>query len=136
MTSQKEATVLGAADGVTIALGLLMSLRLHQPAILHAALGAGLAELVGMSAALWLSDSGRFWPAVLCGTATAVACIAPAVPYIWLTGWVPLVCALLIAIAIGAVIVWLRPDVGLRSVAETYGVLAVTAVLCFGVSYL
>jgi uncharacterized membrane protein len=41
--------VFGAADGLTVALGLVGSLPRQPAALVHAAFGAGLAELVGMT---------------------------------------------------------------------------------------
>lgn len=130
-------TVFGACDGVVIALGLIVSLTGQSHAIVHAAVGAGLAELVGMSSGCWLSDSGAGpWPAVANGGAAFAACVLPAVPYAITTGTVPLVASLLLVCAIAAVIAWLRPEKGVLAIAQTYGVLAVAAGLCYGASLL
>ena len=51
----KAPVTFGAADGVTISLGLVVSLTGQPRALFYAALGAGLAELVGMTAGQWLS---------------------------------------------------------------------------------
>lgn len=128
--------ILGAADGVVILLGLLLSLAPHHPdAIFHAALGVGLAELIGMASALWLSDGpSGLVPAIACGVAACVACIIPALPYLAMTGTGALLTSLLLVVAVAAVISWLRPEKGVRAVAQTYGVLVVAAVLCTAVS--
>ncbi len=124
--------ILGAADGVVIVLGLLLSLAIHQPgAIWHAAVGAGLAELVGMTSGMWLSD-GRsgFVPALVCGAAAGSACVAPAVPYLVATGGLALAASLALIAATAAVISWLRPERGVLAVVQTYGVLITAAGLC------
>lgn len=134
-SANRSAAVLGAADGLTIVLGLLMSLRTHQDAIFRASLGAGLAELVGMGAALWLSEEnrrpGRFLTAMACGVMTALACVVPAIPYLFIKGVGALLCALLITAIIGGTICSLRPEKGWVAISETYGVLAASATLCY-----
>lgn len=130
----RQAVILGAADGLTIVLGLLMSLRHHQSAIFDAAQGAGLAELVGMAAALWLSsqrDVRHFLAALACGVTTALSCVIPAVPYLFTTGLGALLPALGILAVLGGVICFLRSEKGIAAVLETYGVLAAAGVLCY-----
>lgn len=126
--------ILGAADGVTIALGLVVSLAGHPAAMWHAALGAGLAELVGMAAGVWLSDRrGGLLPALACGVAALAACVLPAAPYLLLRGTTALGAGLAVTVAAGAVVAWLRPERGFAAAAQTYGVLAAAAGLCWAV---
>ena len=125
--------VLGGADGLTIVLGLIVGLAVsRQPpgAVWHAAVAGGLAELVGMTAGVWLSegDSG-FGVAAACGVAALGACVAPAVPYAFGGGRVALLVALVLVAAAAAAVSWLRPERGVLAAAQTYGVLAVAAVL-------
>src|ERR1700735_4058276 len=83
-TDQRVAVILGAADGLTLAVSELIGLHAkHQGAIFASGLSAGLAELVGMTAALWLSSESRsnFLTALGCGIATLLACVLPCVPY-------------------------------------------------------
>lgn len=129
--------VFGAADGVVLALGLVVSLTGQPHALVHAAIGAGLAELVGMSAGCYLSDSGGgIWPALANGGAALGACVVPALPYLFAHGPAALIPSLaLVAIAAG-VISWLRPEKGLLAVVETYGILLLAAGLCFAASFI
>jgi VIT1/CCC1 family predicted Fe2+/Mn2+ transporter len=123
--------ILGAADGVVIVLGLVLSLAGQPHAVFHAAAGGGLAELVGMTAGMWLSD-GRspFRLSASCGVAALAACVVPALPYSVLSGAVALVASLLLVGLVAAVVAWLRPERGFLAVAETYGTLLVAAAFC------
>jgi uncharacterized membrane protein YeaQ/YmgE (transglycosylase-associated protein family) len=134
--AERAAIVLGAADGLTLAISEIMSLRMHETVIFRSGLGAGLGELVGMTAALWLSsdDPQGFIEALACGIATALACVLPCAAFALTTGpaaWAGAAAALAVA---GAAVCWIRPQRGIRSVAETYGVLAVAGALCFASS--
>lgn len=103
----------------------------------HAAVGAGLAELVGMTAGMWLSDGHAGLPvAVSCGAAAAAACIAPAVPYLAVSGLTALLASLGLTAAVAGLVAWLRPERGALAVAQTYGVLIAAAALCYGASLL
>lgn len=127
--------VFGAADGVTIVLGLLVSLTGQPHALFHAALGAGLAELVGMTAGQWLSDEkAGFAPALANGGAAFLACTAPALPYLAATGWPAMAASLVLVGAVGGVISVLRPEKGVLAVAQTFGILLAAAALCFAAS--
>jgi VIT1/CCC1 family predicted Fe2+/Mn2+ transporter len=127
--------VLGAADGLTLILGLTAGLARMPHALVHAAISGGLAELVGMSAAVWLSDAkGGFLVALGCGIATLAACVIPVLPYVFTGGWEALSASLVLVCLVGAAVSWLRPERGWLAVAETYGVLLAAAVLCFAAS--
>jgi VIT1/CCC1 family predicted Fe2+/Mn2+ transporter len=127
--------IMGSADGVTIVLGLLVSLTGQPHALFHAALGAGLAELVGMTAGQWLSDGeGGFWPALANGGAACLACIVPALPYLTASGIAAMAVSLVLVAAVAALISWLRPERGILAVVQTYGILLAAAVLCAAVS--
>jgi hypothetical protein len=122
----------GAADGVTTALGLLVALAGQPHAIVRAATGAGLAGMVGMTAGEWLSDSAAGFPVALaCGCATLAACLLPAAPYAVTAGTAARAVSLLLVVAVAGVVAWLRPEKGVVAVAQTYGVLAAAAALCF-----
>lgn len=124
--------VFGAADGLTVALGLVVSLTGQPAALVHAAFGAGLAELVGMTAGQWLSDTAAgLRPAIANGTAAFAACAIPAIPFLAAAGLAARVSSLILIAAIGAVIAWLRPQKGAVAAAQTFGVLAAAAVLCW-----
>jgi hypothetical protein len=127
--------VFGAADGVTIVLGLLVSLTGQPHALFHAALGAGLAELVGMTAGQWLSDEkAGFAPALANGGAAFLACTAPAIPYLAATGWPAMAASLALVGAVAGAISVLRPEKGVLAVAQTFGILLAAAALCAGAS--
>ena len=130
--SLRSPVILGAADGVTLVMGLTMSLLAQPHAVWHAALGSALAEFVGMTASLWLSDGSLgFWRSLACGAASMVACALPAVPYLlgvpFALGW-----AILLMIAVGSAIAWLRPERGAGAIAKTFGVLLAAALLAWG----
>lgn len=128
----------GAADGVTIILGLLVTLALRDPAsVWHAALGAGIAELVGMTAGEWLSDSeSGFRAAAANGTAACAACLLPAVPFLAWSGLAALAAGLLLVVVVAGAIACLRPERGLAALAQTYGILLAAAVACAGAGLL
>lgn len=132
---KRAPVVFGAADGVTIALGLLVSLTGQPSALVHAAMGAGLAELVGMTAGQWLSD-GRsgLLAAAGCGAAAFGGCFIPAVPYIAASGALALGLALVLVVVVASAVAWLRPEKGALAVVQTFGLLAAAAVLCSAAS--
>jgi VIT1/CCC1 family predicted Fe2+/Mn2+ transporter len=132
--ANRVAAILGAADGLTIVVALVFG---RNPAVFHAALDAGIGEFVGMGAALYLSDvRKRIVPAFLCGACTLLGCVIPALPYIFSHGDIARIASGAIAACLGAVVCKLRPEKGWLAVAETYGVLLASAVLCFAVSLL
>ncbi len=127
--------VFGAADGVTVVLGLLLALTGSPSAVVKAAVGAGVAEFVGMSAGAWLSGEGR-WPALANGGAALAACLLPAVPYLAFTGTVALTLSVVLVAAVAAAVAWMRPQRSWLAVAQTFGVLAAAAVLVYATSLL
>lgn len=131
----RPAVTFGAADGVTVAIGLLMSLEGQPHAMFRAALGAGLAELVGMTAGAWLSDEkAGIWPALANGAAAAAACVLPAVPWLALSGAVALALSLVLVAAAACGISCLRPEKGALAYVTTFGILAAAAALCWAAS--
>jgi hypothetical protein len=130
-------TVFGAADGVTIALGLIVSLTGMPHALFHAAVGAGCAELVGMTAGQWLSDNSAGFKAALAnGGAACLACVIPALPYLAGSGPLVMAASLILVTVIAGLIALLRPEKGLLAAAQTYGVLLAAAGLCAAASLL
>lgn len=129
--------VFGAADGLTLVIGLVVSLSGQPHAMFRAALGAGLAELVGMTAGSWLSDEkAGIWPALANGGASCAACLLPAVPYLAMSGGAALAVSLALAAGVGAVISVLRPEKGALAYLTTFGILAGAAALCWAGSLL
>jgi hypothetical protein len=131
----KRQVTFGAADGVTIILGLLVSLTGQPHALFRAALGAGLAELVGMTAGQWLSDGeSGFGAALANGGAAFAACLIPALPYLAAKGWPAMAVSLALVAGVAGVISVLRPEKGVLAVVQTYGILLVAAGLCAAAS--
>jgi hypothetical protein len=131
----RQPACFGGADGVTIVLGLLVSLTGQPHALFRAALGAGLAELVGMTAGQWLSDEkAGFAVAFANGSAACAACIIPALPYLAGRGPGALAASLALVAAVAAVISVLRPEKGVLAVVQTYGILLAAAGLCAAVA--
>jgi hypothetical protein len=131
----RQQAVFGGSDGVTIALGLLVSLTGQPHAMVRAALAAGLAELVGMTAGQWLSDGeSGFGAAAMNGGAAFAACVVPALPYLAASGPVALATSLVLVAAVAGVISILRPEKGLLALVQTYGILLVAAVVCAAAS--
>jgi len=127
----KRQAVFGAADGVTIVLGLLVTLAGQPHALFRAALGASLAELVGMTAGEWLSDGeSGFWAALTNGGAACAACLIPALPALAGGGIGVGVTAIVLVAVVAAVISWLRPEKGVLAVVQTYGILLAAAGVC------
>lgn len=127
--------IMGGSDGLTIALGLIVSLSGQPHALIRAAVAAGVAELTGMTAGQWLSDSmSGFAPALANGAGALLACVLPAVPYVILRGSAALVTSLWLVLVVGAAIALLRPERGFLAVAQTFGVLVVAAGLCYAAS--
>lgn len=131
----KRPACFGLSDGATIALGLIVSLTGQPHALFHAAVGAGLAELVGMTAGEWLSDSENgFGVALANGSAACAACVIPAIPYLAGSGWPVMASSLVLVGAVAGVISILRPEKGALAVVQTFGILAVAAALCWAAS--
>ena len=125
----------GSADGLTVLLGLLVSLSGQPHALVKAAVGAGIAELVGMTAGAWLADEeAGIWPALANGASSLAACVLPALPYLVATGWAAMVPSLAIVAGIGCVISVLRPERGALAYATTFGILLTAAALCWAAS--
>lgn len=124
--------VFGGADGVVLAAGFIASFT-HQPhSLVKAAVAAGCAELVGMTAGSWLSDSGGgFWPALANGGAAFAACVIPALPYLGASGAWALIPSVALVAAVAGIIAWLRPEKGTLAVVQTFGVLLLAAGLCY-----
>ena len=131
-------SIFGAYDGLTVVLGVLLSLTGHPELVFPTALGVAIAEGVGMAAGEWLSnDQSTPLAAGVMGAAVLVGGVAPAVPWLWLRGWPALALSVVVLVAIGGVIAWLRNDRGAgRALVETYGVLAVTITVVWVVEVL
>lgn len=132
-SQQRVGAILGAADGLTIVVALIFG---HNPVIFQSALFAGIGEFVGMAAALWLTDRSQTLAALLCGLATLLACVLPAIPFAIFSGALAFGLSCCVALMIGAIVCWMRPERGPIAIFETYGVLGAAATLCYLVSFL
>jgi VIT1/CCC1 family predicted Fe2+/Mn2+ transporter len=120
--------VFGSFDGLVSVLGVLFTLGGHQQLVFWIALGLGAAECVGMTAGEWLSDSRNgFGAAAVIGGATMAGSVAPAVPYLLLSGRPAVLASVAVLVLVGLAITALRAaERGWkRAVLETYGILAV-----------
>lgn len=126
--------IFGSVDGLTIVVGLVAGLVLsHQApsALWHAALSGGLAELVGMTSGQRQSDPEGGWPsAVACGLMSALACILPAFPFLFLSGLSASIASVIAIACVCAFITWLRPEKGWKAVTQTYGLTIAAGILC------
>lgn len=123
--------VFGAFDGLTSSLGVLLALAGHPHIVLPAAVGVGSAEMVGMAAGQWQSDSkdGPGAAAVI-GVATGTGCVLPAVPFAVLPSGAASLASAFLVLAVTAAIARLRADRGrVRAAVESYAILAATAVV-------
>ncbi len=135
VTGIRQPVTFGAADGITVLLGLLVSLAGQPHALVKAAVGAGLAELVGMTAGQWLSDGDSGFRAALAnGGAACAACITPALPFLAAAGPLAMGTSLALVVLTAAGITYLRPEHGLRAGAQTFGILAAAAALGWAAS--
>lgn len=135
MTRFRSPVTFGSADGLTVAIGIVISLTGQPHALVRAALGAAVAELVGMSSGAWLSDEkAGFGPALANGGSAFAACIAPALPYAVLSGSAAAGVSVLIVVLAASAIALLRPERGLLAWAQTFAVLGAAAGLCFAAS--
>lgn len=128
-----EASVFGAVDGLTVALGVMVPL-LHKPqALVLAVVGAGIAEAVGMAGGDWLSDSEGSWvEAASLGLSTGVVSIIPALPFAFLAPKLaqPLALVLMLALAVAITVTrrLVKHQSWRRAFGETFGILTVVAV--------
>lgn len=131
----RRQAVFGGADGLVLVVGLIVALQAHPVYLVHSAFAGGAAELVGMTAGAWLSESrAGFLPALANGAASLAACVLPAVPWLLAGGTAAASASLAVVAGEAAVIAWLRPERGWRAVLTTCGVLAGAAALSWLIS--
>lgn len=129
MNAHIRPAVFGAFDGLTVAIGAVLSSLGHSELTFRIALGVALAEGVGMFFGEWLSDSDNgFAASAVIGGATVAASVLPALPFLWLSSGMALVMSMVTVTALGGVITVLRAGARgwLRATLETYVVLAIT----------
>lgn len=127
------AVVFGAADGLTLILGLVLGLAVsRQPdsAVWHAALSGGVAELGGMALGQYWSDPGKDKVSAACNGLAGMTCIiVSGLPFAFLSGGPAVVVSSLVITVFGAAIAWLRAEPGWLAVVHTFGLLLAAAVL-------
>lgn len=127
-------SIFGFADGVVCAMGIVCGMVItSQPpaAIWAAAFSAGLAEFAGMSAGQYQSapEDGRT-AALICGLASLVGAVLPAIPYLFTRGLVAVISAVCIAIVLCGVIARAQPKRTWKTYAISYGITACAVGLC------
>ena len=131
--------IFGAFDGITCCLGVILSLE-HEPRLfLPAAAGVAAAEMVGMAAGEWQSASDNgFAASIVVGATAGLGAVLPAIPYAALPAAAARWCSVTVLLAVSAAIAWLRADSRgrRRAFAESYGILAVVAVVVWVVQLL
>lgn len=95
--------VFGAMDGVTCVIGVIFPDHADPMVVLKTAVGVGIAEVAGMAAGEFFSDSENGLAASLViGASTGIAAIAPAIPYGFMSGLPAAVAsAIIVAIILG-----------------------------------
>lgn len=124
----------GAVDGLTVFLGVMLPLIGRPRELVLAAVGAALAEAVGMAGGEWLSDSDSGWrEAAVIGAATSLASILPALPFALLEGaaerWTAGAVLLVEAAGIAVARRYVQRKRWGRALGETFGVLIVVAIV-------
>lgn len=134
MNIPKAPIIFGMSDGMVCAAGIVAGLIVAHAApglVWGAAFSAGLAELAGMASGQYQSAPQDGWfAAVICGIASLIGAVVPAISYVFLAG-LP---ALLVAIGVTAVfcgwIAHIRPEHGFRAYLLSYGIASAAIVLC------
>jgi VIT1/CCC1 family predicted Fe2+/Mn2+ transporter len=122
--------VFGAFDGQTCLIGTVLPLLRTPHLILLTALGVGLAELVGMAAGEWQSDSDSgLGASLVVGIASALGVIAPAIPFALLPRTAALITCVAVLCLLTTGIAALRADMRgrRRAFAESYAILGAAA---------
>lgn len=109
MSKILKPAIFGMFDGLTSSLGVILALLAAPHALLLAALGVGVSGTVGMAAGEYLSESDNgFLASVVMGLATGLGVLLPILPFMFLSGVVPLILSILITISTVAFISKLR----------------------------
>ena len=128
--------IFGAIDGMTCAIGVILSLHHHAGLVFAGAFGVAVAEFVGMGAGEWLSDENPhgFTSSAAIGAASAIGAVLPALPYLMTSGALAIAMSVTVLIVVCGLISVARAEqrgFG-RAVLETYGVLAVVFAAVLG----
>ena len=124
--------ILGGFDGTASLLGVIIFLLLTRPSLIFPTAASGaISSAISMGGGEFLSDSDSGLAASgVMAAATFLGAVLPAVPFAFGDGPPQVACSLLIIIAIGAVVSWMRPNRGRGlALAETFGLLILVAVV-------
>lgn len=131
--------IFGAFDGITCCLGVILSLT-HEPRlILAAAAGVAAAEMVGMAAGEWQSNSSNgLGASIVVGATAGLGAVLPAIPYAILPAGPARWCSVAVLLAVTAAIAFLRADTRgrRRALAESYAILTAVAAVVWLVQLL
>lgn len=122
--------VFGAFDGVTCLLGVVFPLLSDPHLVLRTAIGVGLAEMVGMAAGEWQSESENgLGTSLIIGAASGGGAITPAIPFGLLPAGPARWVSLGLLLAITALIALLRAEKRghRRAFTESFTILAIVA---------
>lgn len=126
--------IFGFADGMTCAAGIVVGMLIsHQPAgaVWVAAFSAGLAEFAGMTSGQLQSapEDGKT-AALVCGLASLIGAVFPAVPYLVTSGGMALAASVAVTAILCGIVAYLRPEKGWRAYGLSYGITAAACCLC------
>lgn len=126
-SKRRGAMAFGAADGLTLILGLMLGLAISkQPniAVWHAALAGGVAEFGGMALGQYWSDPEQDKVAAVAnGGAGCFAILLAGAPFAVMAGYTALGVAAVIVTALALAITWLREETGWLAASHTFGLL-------------
>lgn len=130
--------VFGSFDGLTCTVGIMFGALLTNGAVFVLVLALAVSEAVSMAAGEWLADDeqdgNRRRRVIVMGLSSFVACLVPAIPFLFCSGVLAVVLTGLLVLAAAAVIAEIRPGPRGSSYLKTYGVLIAAAVLAAGAS--
>ncbi len=130
--------IFGCFDGSTSLVGVLAGLLATQaapPVILATCFGLAVASAVGMAAGDYLAGAKRR-EALVMGAATLAGAVVPALPLIFLTGWLAYALAAALLIGLGIAIAEINPQPRRAAYATTALTLLLTCVLSAGAALL
>jgi VIT1/CCC1 family predicted Fe2+/Mn2+ transporter len=122
--------IFGTTDGLVCVVGVMLSLA-HTPGLIfRAALGVGVAEMIGMGLAQFLSESDEgFLPSLAMGLASGLGAIVPAIPYTVMRGAPAIILSLLLFLGLTTMVAVTRVHTRgwKRAFIETFLVMIVAA---------
>lgn len=135
--SSASTAIFGASDGLVAALAIvLVTFSAGRHVVLLALCGLLVAEGLGMAASQYLADPAvSLRQAVIMGASTGAAIGAVGVPWLFAGGTPAVATSVAMAVAVAAIISWLRPE-GWTSWAQTFAILTAVATIAVAVGRL